>query len=72
MMLIHGNPVVELLLNREPFGTWLRDSGNHSWETNSALISLRYPAYIIHFISYLLVGLLMDYTLRFVQSRRIY
>jgi hypothetical protein len=57
IILIRLNPVIDSL----KFNAWIQDVHNTKHITESAYIPLRFPAYLIHFGTFFLVGLILDY-----------
>lgn len=70
ILLIRFNPLIDSIKFTEPFTSWIVDAGNTKWVTNSALIPLRFPAYLIHFGSFLFVGLVVDYLIHIFKAKR--
>lgn len=70
IILISFNPLIDSIKFTEPFTSWIIDTNNPNWMTNSALIPLRFPAYLIHFGSFLLVGLVVDYLIYIFKAKR--
>lgn len=69
ILLIRFNPLIDAIKFTEPFTNWIVDVSNTKWVTNSALIPLRFPAYFIHFGSFLLVGLIVDYLIHIFKAK---
>lgn len=61
IILVRFNPVIDAIKCTEPFRNWMIDADDTKWAADSALISLRFPAYLIHFGTFLLGGLVIDY-----------
>jgi hypothetical protein len=61
IVLVRINPFIDAMIFTEPFQSWMIDMNSTKWVANSALISLRYPAYLIHLGTFFSVGLLIDY-----------
>lgn len=70
ILLIRFNPLIDSIKFTEPFTSWIVDADNTQWVTNSALIPLRFPAYLIHFGSFLFVGLVADYLIYIFKAKR--
>lgn len=69
ILLIKFNPLIDSIKFTEPFTSWIIDTNNPKWMTNSALIPLRFPAYLIHFGSFLFVGFVADYLIHIIAKR---
>ncbi|AWV33163.1 hypothetical protein BJP49_27045 [Paenibacillus odorifer] len=69
IILVRLNPIIDTLIFTEPFESFMVDVNNPRWETNSALISVRFPTYIIHFGTFLILGILMDYLIRIIKQK---
>lgn len=70
IFLIRLNPLLDSIVFMEPFKSWILHGDQATWVTDSALIRVRFPAYFIHFGSFLLPGLILDYLIRFVNASR--
>jgi hypothetical protein len=51
------NPPITWLLRTEPFRNWMIDESK--FRDSSVLVSFRFSAYLIHFCSFLIVGILL-------------
>ncbi|THF73473.1 hypothetical protein [Cohnella fermenti] len=69
IVLIGLNPLIDAIKFAEPFQSWIVDTDALRMEPSSALIPLKLPAYLIHFSSYALTGLLADWAIRRTMSR---
>lgn len=69
IVLIRLNPIVDTLIFMKPFENWMVDIHDMKWVTNSALISVRFPTYAIHFMTFLILGLLMDYLIHIYKQK---
>lgn len=47
----------------------LSDANDTKWVTNSALISVRFPTYLIHFGTFLILGLIVNYLVRIAKQK---
>jgi hypothetical protein len=52
-------PPITWLLRTESFRNWMIDES--IFQTSSVLVSFRFSAYLIHFCSFLIVGILLEY-----------
>ncbi len=64
ILLIGLNPVLNSIVYTEPFRHWMLDFESAKLATDSATIRVLFPAYIIHFASFFLIGLLIDLLIR--------
>lgn len=71
ILLINFNPLIDSIKFTEPFTSWIIDTNNPKWVTNSALIPLRFPAYLIHFGSFFFVGLVVDYLIYILRRKAV-
>ncbi|WP_150265952.1 hypothetical protein [Paenibacillus tepidiphilus] len=56
ILLIGLNPVLNAAADMEPFRHWMLDFDSG----NSAVTGVRYTAYLLHFTTYLLIGIAVD------------
>jgi hypothetical protein len=61
IVLVRLNPLIDAIKFTDPYKTWMIDVHDTKWLTNSALISLRFPAYLIHLGTFLFLGIILDY-----------
>ncbi|HBS44124.1 MAG TPA: hypothetical protein DEA91_05990 [Paenibacillus sp.] len=61
IILVRLNPIIDTLIFMKPFANWMVDANNTEWAASSILISVRFPTYVIHFGTFLILGLLIDY-----------
>lgn len=61
IILVRFNPVLDAIKFTEPFRNWMIDTEDTKWAADSALISLRFPAYLIHFGTFLVTGFVIDF-----------
>ncbi|WP_310832828.1 hypothetical protein [Paenibacillus pedocola] len=61
ILLVRGNPLVDSLVLTEPFSSWMTSVHSIKWSGSSALIALRFPAYLFHFATFLAAGLILDW-----------
>jgi hypothetical protein len=59
-------PPITWLLRTEPFRKWIIDES--ILQTSSVLVSFRFSAYLIHFCSFLIVGLLLEYFIHLIKK----
>lgn len=71
ILLIRFNPLIDSIKFTEPFTNWIVDAGNTKWVTNSALIPLHFPAYLIHFGSFFFAGLVADYLIHILRRKAV-
>ncbi|MED4581181.1 hypothetical protein [Brevibacillus choshinensis] len=60
ILLIGLNPLLNAICYTEPFRHWIFDFDSARFATDSAVISVRLPAYILHVGSFFLIGVLLD------------
>jgi hypothetical protein len=70
IVLVRFNPIIDAIKLTEPFKNWMIDANDTKWAMDSALISLRFPAYLIHFGTFLLVGLIIDYFIHIFKRKQ--
>jgi hypothetical protein len=64
------NPVIHAMIITEPFRNWMIDDTKLLF--SSVLVSFRFPTYLIHFGTFLVVGLILDYFVQNFVSREIF
>ncbi|WP_339315716.1 hypothetical protein [Paenibacillus sp. FSL R10-2734] len=69
IILVRLNPIVDTLIFTKPFENWMVDVNNTKWTASSILISVRFPTYIIHFGTFLILGLLIDYLIHIFKQK---
>ncbi len=62
ILLIGLNPLLNSIVYTEPFRHWIFDFG-------SAAIRVQFPAYIIHFVSSFLTGVIIDFLIRLISRK---
>jgi hypothetical protein len=73
IVLVRLNPFIDAIIFTEPFKSWMIDVNSTKWAADSALISLKFPANLIHLGTSLSVGLIIDYfTQIFKRKKRQY
>jgi hypothetical protein len=55
------NPVIHAMVITEPLRNWIILDENTTTRVSSVLVTFRFPAYLIHFGTFLIAGLLLDY-----------
>jgi hypothetical protein len=61
-------PPITWLIRTEPFRNWMIDES--IFRFSSVLVAFRFPAYLIHFSSFLIVGLLLDYLIHLLKRKQ--
>jgi hypothetical protein len=62
------NPVIHAMIVTESFRNWMIDDTKLLF--SSVLVSFRFPTYIIHFGTFLVVGLILDYLIHLFNSKQ--
>jgi hypothetical protein len=69
IILVRLNPIIDTLIFTKPFANWMVDVNNTEWAASSILISVRFPTYVIHFGTFLILGLLIDYLIHIFKQK---
>lgn len=69
IILVRLNPIIDTLIFMKPFANWMVDVNNKEWAASSILISVRFPTYVIHFGTFLILGLLIDYLIHIFKQK---
>lgn len=64
LLLISLNPFLHAITYLEPVRPWIFDYESARFATDSAVISVRFPAYVLHVASFFLVGVVLDRLVR--------
>ncbi|KNB69463.1 hypothetical protein ADS79_26645 [Brevibacillus reuszeri] len=70
IVLVRLNPVIDMIIFKEPFTNWMVDAESTKWVESSVFISLQFPAYLIHFGTFLLAGLVIDYFINMFRAKQ--
>jgi hypothetical protein len=62
------NPVIHAMIITEPFRNWMIDDTKLMF--SSVLFSFRFPTYLIHFGTFLVAGLILDYLVHLFKSKQ--
>ncbi|WP_311083077.1 hypothetical protein [Paenibacillus polymyxa] len=68
IVLIGLNPLLNSIVYTEPFRDWIFDFDSAKLAADSATIRVQFPAYIIHFVSFFLIGLIIDFLIRIISQ----
>ncbi|TKH44204.1 hypothetical protein C1I60_12805 [Paenibacillus terrae] len=69
VLLIGLNPLLNSIVYTEPFRHWIFDFDSAKLAIDSVTIKVQFPTYIIHFISFFLTGLIIDFLRRLVGRK---
>ncbi len=69
ILLIGLNPLLNSIVYTEPFRHWIFDFDSAKLAVDSATIRVQFPAYIIHFASFFLTGLIIDCLIRIISRK---
>ncbi|KQX46870.1 hypothetical protein ASD40_16455 [Paenibacillus sp. Root444D2] len=60
-------PPITWLIRVDPYRNWMIDKS--IFRASSILVTFRFSAYLIHFCSFLIAGLVLDYIIHLFKSR---
>lgn len=69
ILLIGLNPLLNSIVYTEPFRHWIFDFDSTKLAVDSATIRVQFPAYIIHFVSFFLTGVIIDFLIRLINRK---
>ncbi|CAG7616707.1 hypothetical protein PAESOLCIP111_01935 [Paenibacillus solanacearum] len=69
ILLIGLNPILHAIAYTEPLRHWIFDYANVPHPEYSASVGVRFPAYALHFLSFVLMGALIDAAIRRIRRR---
>lgn len=69
ILLIGLNPLLHAIAYTEPLRQWIFDYANVPHPEYSASAGVRFPAYALHFLSFVLMGALIDAAIRRIRRR---
>lgn len=67
ILLIGLNPILNAAAYTEPLRHWIFDYEHVSRPYDSAAINVLYPAYLLHWLSFMLTGYLIDLGIRLLK-----
>ncbi|CAG7647284.1 hypothetical protein ACFQI7_19995 [Paenibacillus allorhizosphaerae] len=71
ILLVGLNPVLNAIAYTEPMRHWIFDYGNVPHPENSASIGVRFPAYMLHLMSFVLIGAIIDLLILKLRTKRV-
>lgn len=70
ILLIGLNPVLNYMVYKEPFRHWIFNFESAKLAADSSSIRLYYRVYLIHFFSFFLIGIIIDFVIRLVRRSK--
>jgi hypothetical protein len=70
ILLIGLNPFLNSIVYTEPFRHWIFNFDSARLASDSASIKVHFTGYLLHFGSFFLVGIIIDYLIYFLKGKR--